>query len=305
MMTNINKTGYYSLSNEMDLDEPHNIQPWKRLSFQCAKTFVFILNGFFWLLGWTLIGVGISLQSSLGTHNYLASKGYGDSVISGEETKDYGGYRSASELCLSIGCIIIVVVLLACCGTQTENHLILGIYLAVVVIFLSIEIGAITMISFYKEKVEQRIISDIKLTMDLYEVKNFEGITKSIDSFQKVFHCCGCIDYTDWFNTTWGKHHRMNMPSSCFKKNSWREAMHHEMINRSANIFDINTEGCFKHVRNYFVKNLHLFRTLIAWVLAIQIIGLAFSVCLFYKYKYDKKLRISNRYKTVNKRNEQ
>jgi tetraspanin-9 len=296
-MANDNNIEYYSLSNELDLDEPHNIQPWKRLSFQCAKTFVFILNGFFWLLGWTLIGVGISLQSSVATHRYLSSKVYEGSAISGEDAN--GGYSSASELCLSIGCIIIVVVLLACCGTQTENHLILGIYLAVVVIFLSFEIGAITMISFHKEKVEQRIINDIKLTMDLYEVKNFEGITRSIDSFQKVFHCCGCIDYTDWFNTTWGKHHRMNVPASCFKNNTWQEAAQQEIISdRSTNVFAFNTKGCFKHVRNYFVKNLHLFRTLIACVLAIQITGLAFSVCLFYKYKYHK-TRISSRNKNI------
>jgi tetraspanin-9 len=295
-MTKAKQIEYCSLSNEMDLDEPHNIQPWKRLSFQCAKTFVFIFNGFFWLLGWTLIGVGISLQSSIGAHRYLASRGYEDSVISG---KDYGGYSSASELCLSIGCIILVVVLLACCGTHTENHLILGIYLAVVVIFLSFEIGAITVVSFHKEKVEQRIINDIKLTMDFYEVKNFEGITKSIDSFQKVFHCCGCIDYADWFNTTWGKHHKMNVPSSCSKNNTWQEAIHQGMIDTSNTVFTINKEGCFKHVRDYFVKNLHLFRTLIAWVLGIQIIGLAFSVCLFYKYKYYK-TRIASRYKAIN-----
>ena len=278
---------YYSLSNEVDLDEPHNIQPWKRLSFRCAKTFLFIFNGFFWLLGWTLIGVGISLQSSYGAHRYLAGKDYDDNDPV-TNTSNYGDYSSASELCLSIGCIIIVVVLLACCGTQRESHLILGIYLAVVVIFLSLEIGAITVVSFHKEKVEQRIVSDIKLTMDLYEEKNFEGITKSIDSFQKVFHCCGCIDYTDWFNTTWGKRHEANVPHSCLKPGTFLERVHQKMIDTSTKVSIINTDGCFEHVRNYLVKNLHLVRTLIAWVLAIQIIGLAFSVCLFCKFKYYK-----------------
>ena len=276
----------------MDLNEPCNIQPWKRLSFKCAKTFVLILNGFFWLLGWTLIGVGISLQGSVGAHRYLASKAYEDSVISG--SMEYGAYSSASELCLGIGCIIIVVVMLACCGTHTENHLILGIYLAVVVIFLSFEIGAITVVSFHKKKVEHRIINDIKLTMDFYQVKNFEGITQSINSFQKVFHCCGCIDYTDWFNTTWGKRHKMNVPSSCLKNETFWP-IHQEIVNTSNAAFTINTEGCFKHVRNYFVKNLHLFRTLIGWVLGIQIVGLAFSLCLFWKYKYYKKRIVGHR----------
>ena len=287
---------YCSLPDEVELDEPQNIQPWKRISFQFVKTFVFILNGFFWLLGWTLIGVGISLKGSMGARRYLSSRNYEDSAMSGN---DYGGYSSGSDLCLSIGCIIIVVVLLACCGNHTENHLVLCIYLAVVVIFLSFEIGAIAVVSFHKDKVEQRIITDIKLTMDFYEVKNFQGLTKSIDSFQRVFHCCGCIDYTDWFNTTWGKLHRMNVPSSCLKNDTWPEAIYHGTINTSVSLATINTEGCFKHVRNFFVKNLHLFRTIVAWFLGVQILGLVFSVCLFFKYKYHKRQNAS-RYRNEN-----
>ena len=296
-MTKDEQIKYCSLSNgqEVDLNEPRNIQPWKRLSFKCAKTFLFIFNGFFWLLGWTLIGVGISLQGSYGTHRYLSGNNYDDVMDSATKASNYGSYNSASELCLSIGCIIVVVVLLACCGTHRESHLILGIYVAVVVIFLSLEIGAITMVSMYKEKVEQRIVKDIKLTMDLYQGKNFEGITKSIDNFQKVFHCCGCIDYTDWFNTTWGKRHEANVPRSCIKQEIPLETMHQETrIDTSATFSVINTDGCFKHVRDYFVKNLHLFRTLIAWVLVIQIIGLAFSVCLYFKFKYYK-TRVASR----------
>lgn len=135
---------------------------------------------------------------------------------------------------------------------------------------------------------EQRIIHDIKLTMELYEVKNFEGITNAIDSFQRVFHCCGCIDYTDWLKTTWGKHHKMNVPSSCQKNDSWNEGKTGRMIDISFTMFTIHKDGCFRHLRDYFVKNIHIFRTLIGWVLGIQIVGLAFSVCLFYKYKYHK-----------------
>lgn len=150
MMTKPEQIQYRNLQDEMNLNESRNIQPWKQLSFQCAKTVVSILNGFFWLLGWTLIGIGISLQGSNGDHRYLASNVYEDSVMNGN---DYAGYSSASEFCLSIGCIIIVVVLLAFCGTHAENYLIFGIYIAVVVIFLSFEIGAIVVANLHKVSV--------------------------------------------------------------------------------------------------------------------------------------------------------
>lgn len=285
---------YMNSSNKTDLDEP---RLWKleRAGFRCAKIFMIIFNTFFWLLGWILIGVGISLRGRSADINTQP----GDFSAFGE---DHASYSAAAELCLSIGCITVIVVLLACCGAHTENHIMLGTYLGIVVIMLCFEVGAIAITSLYREKVEQRIINDIKFTMDVYEQPHFEAITNSIDSFQKTFHCCGCIGYQDWYNSTWGKRHRGNVPSSCLKKDSLLEVFHQRRINTTMNavVFDINTNGCFEHVRDYIVKNLYFFGTFVVWIIGIQLVGLAFSVCLFCKIRSHKTDEVVCRYQSIN-----
>lgn len=270
---------YYSSLSKADLDEPHNIlHVWQHCGYRCVKTFVIIFNTFFWLFGWTLIGVGISLRAN---H-------HGADISMGTEYSRIGVYNAnyssaASKLCLGIGCITVIVVLLACCGAYAENNCMLGFYVGIVVIILCFEIGAITVTGIYRRKVEQRIISDIKYTMNVYEEPNFEAITNSIDSFQRTFHCCGCIDFEDWYNSTWGKRHRGMIPSSCLRKYSLRfELLELRRINVSrGEFFDINSKGCFEYVRDYFVKNLYFFGSFVLWIIGLQLVGLAFSLCLF------------------------
>ena len=283
---------YSNTSNQTFLGRPYDIPVWQQYGYKCAKTFVIIFNIFFWLFGWTLIGVGISLRSN-GIGIDAQSRDF--STIG----EDHVNYNFAPQLCISVGCITIIVVLLVCSGVFTENHFMLGTYILVVGIILCFEMGAIAVTSLYREKIEQRIINDIKFTMNLYEQPNFEAITNCIDSFQKTFRCCGCIYYQDWYDSTWGKLYQGNVPSSCLKKHSLLEALYHNsQINTSTAFFDINTKGCFEHVRDYFAKNLYFFGTFVAWIIGIQLVSLAFSVCLFCKITYHK-TELAYRYQSI------
>ena len=273
-----------SSKTALHLDEPYNIRAWQHCGFKCIKTFVIIFNTFFWLFGWTLMGVGISLRGHVAG---ISTQAADYSGVSEDSTNQDSS--AASQLCLGIGCITVMVVLLACCGAYTENNGLLGCYIGSVVIILCFEIGAITVTGIYRGKVEQRIVRDIKYTMNVYEEPKFEAITNSIDSFQRTFHCCGCIDYEDWYNSTWGKRHRGMVPSSCLKEGSLRlELLDLKRINASMAFFDINIKGCFEHVRDYFAKNLYFLGSFVLWIIGLQLVGLAFSLCLFCKVRSHK-----------------
>lgn len=265
-----------SYQNDMDLTNTQNVGPLQRLSYQCVKILMFFFNAFFWLLGWTVIGIGLSIHKSIGFYSFTVDKEYTSSSI---------GDNSASELCLVIGAIIVLVVSLGCCGTHTENQLILSVYLSIVCVLLSFEIGAILVATFHREKFEQHIMDDIKLTMNSYEMKNFEEITKSIDDFQKVFQCCGCIYYTDWYNTTWGKNHRFKVPKSCLKIGPGFESLDIRTTINPLKSY-INTQGCFKQITSYFMKNVRFFQMIVVFLLGVQMIGVICTSYLLMKRKY-------------------
>lgn len=82
-------------------------------------------------------------------------------------------------------------------------------------------------------------------------IANYTADSESIDLLQSTIHCCGSLDYTDWFATQWADS-KKSVPKSCCIDSA-------NCANIDPmNVTQIYTKGCYKIVHDSIENNYQL-----------------------------------------------
>ncbi|XP_035672964.1 tetraspanin-4-like [Branchiostoma floridae] len=254
---------------------------------KCIQYLMFTFNLLFWLAGCGILGVGIWLRVTQGDFATLVP-----SIP----------FVTAPNLCIIAGVIVMVVGFIGCCGALKENKcllLTLGTPVTLVV-FVPIFIQIFILIpkeyclllrlcdSFMLQHVvllcpqlEKFAREDLTRGMNQYGMTGQSGLTRAWDLFQTEKHCCGVNNSTDWFNRpVWPN--QSWVPDSCCKP-----VYRADDCGQSGDVLNFFEDGCVSALKTDFMFNLGLIGGIGIGIGLIQILGMVFSLCLFYRIRNE------------------
>ncbi|XP_053568103.1 CD63 antigen-like [Bombina bombina] len=203
--------------------------------------------------GVALICIGASVQMGLS-----------DVLIVLNETS------SGTPLVLTIvGMIIFFLSGFGAVAALKENLFLLKTFSGMMLMLFIIEIIVGISAYSYRDKL-QRVLSRNFLIL-LNQYGSDKEITKGLDLLHQKFQCCGAQNFTDWFNSTFGKS-TSSVPMSCCK-NIQQKCGDHPLEN-SENIYK---EGCVEKMRNWIGDHIGVIGAVGVGFGVAQICGILFS----------------------------
>ncbi|KAI5618702.1 hypothetical protein C0J50_21733 [Silurus asotus] len=210
----------------------------------CVKYLMFIFNLIFWLGGCGLFGVGVWLSFRQVEISHLPLSFPSLSV---------------ANLLLVAGGVTMVTGFLGCLGALKEQRCLLMTFFVILLLLFLTEAVLVLVLGLFHQEFDQKAKEDLLEGMKHYGSN--EALTKSWDSMQKIFKCCGVSNHTDW-NQLQG-----SPPISCCRDDAspchrWEEP-------------------CYQKAKMWVLDN-------ITWVLGfgvclgiVQILALAFSMLMY------------------------
>ena len=208
-------------------------------STRMLTVLVFVKNFFFFVAGCGITTLGIYLQ--------ITMKSYFD--ILGESA-----ILSSSLIFIIVGVIITLVSFLGCCAACTENRCMMGSYAALLLLVLLAECVVTIMPFVYKGKAEKIVHDALAAGQKSYNISGHDGVTKSWDSIQQKFECCGLENYTDWQNMAFQNGDVNKAPDSCCRKEA-RNCGEGQLTAESDKIY---RSGCYDNFKEMVKKNIYL-----------------------------------------------
>merc|ERR1712018_23508 len=162
-----------------------------------AKFFLFTFNALIWIVGGTLLGVGIWMCVSRDAAELLrvATTDTSDALI-----------RGAAVTLIIVGVVVFVVAFLGCCGACKESSGMLLTYAVIITILFVIQVIAGICGVVFKDKILDVLGSSMNETViSRYGQTNMDETTQSWDYMQRSFKCCGAEGIKDWQSSEWAK----------------------------------------------------------------------------------------------------
>ncbi|XP_076471366.1 CD82 antigen-like isoform X2 [Babylonia areolata] len=251
---------------------------------QCARYFLIIFNFIFWLSGGVIMGVGIYLLMSDQVETSLSN--LIDMAIPIEFV-----YTAACVM-IGVGSFVFFVGFCGCCGAMRESAIMLGIYIACMVLVFLGEVTAGIYVAVEKGGIETQIRGDLA-----YTVRNYTGSgNATIDFLQVKFHCCGSDNYTDYQQSLWflnqeeiDKHF---VPKTCCLGEGKDAASFHPhnypACNQEAQaeaqawdtFNDLQPKGCYNSLLEWLDDQSFTLIGVVVGIGVIEIFGVLFAVCL-------------------------
>ncbi|XP_033113093.1 tetraspanin-36-like [Anneissia japonica] len=168
--------------------------------------------------------------------------------------------------------VMFVLGIIACYAARREKKCLLTFFFVFLLVLVVSELVGGSVAVVYKEKVNDRIVSDMRRFLSYYHPEN-ATVQYTIDIIQENFQCCGVNSSADWKITPWGKAHQGHVPNSCCKKNE---------NDCSGLPIDIklkktNAEGCYSKAVNTLKEKLNVIIGASSGTLITQIFGLISS----------------------------
>ena len=250
--------------------------------YYCIRAVFVIFNFLFWLIGLTFVLMGAWLHMR-----------HDEAIITYVHALRNTSYVNGPNILLAIGGVTLLVSFLACCGAKSGSYWMLGGYVAIIVLILGSQVTALFLTYIYREKIQETLAKDFHQTLNQYGEVGFESVTKSIDDMQREYQCCGNNQYGDWFQTKWmKKSSQFTVPISCCKLP--RKPGCNENLDSSTE--QVNSIGCYHHIKKYLLENLHIINGFAVWIVLIESLGVAFSAILIIKQRKERKLKGSENF---------
>ncbi|KAF6029497.1 hypothetical protein EB796_012184 [Bugula neritina] len=148
----------------------------------CVKYLVFIFNLIFFLFGITLVAVGAYVQTQLSAYlDFLSTNINGPAI-----------------LLIIVGLIIFLVSFFGCCGAVKENYCMVLTFSILMMVLLVCQIGGAIAGFVYSNDIKQLVTTQMKKSMVNYDDPEKGGVTKTWDTVQTKWHCCGTDNPDDW-----------------------------------------------------------------------------------------------------------
>lgn len=208
----------------------------------CCKYSMFFVNLLVFLGGACLLAVGIWVA--------VGAESFKD-VITNDPV-----VFNAVYVIIAVGCILIIVGFLGCCGAAKENRCMLATFFALILILFIIEIvGGVLAFVFYPRAKEAALSS-----MNRYNGGTEEDqiITAGWQLLQETFECCGLNGFQDWLAAG-----VFVPPKPCVR------------------IQIPPVPGCVEALTNYF----WVLGGIACGILVIEILAMIFACCLYQNVK--------------------
>ncbi|XP_025085965.1 CD151 antigen-like isoform X2 [Pomacea canaliculata] len=237
----------------------------------CSVTFLrsvlVVFNVIFWLTGLTFLGLGIWALAS--RHDYIG--------LLGNNT-----YSTTTFLFLSVGVLIILVGFMGCLGALRQIRCCLVSFAFLLLIIFILEAVSGVLAYLYENTIREELTRNLNKTLTENYYYN-PGITKSADSMQEDFQCCGAQDYTDWQYSRWLGSEKTNnkVPDSCCISPS-------KGCGENSHPSNIYRKGCWQQLEQFLRSHLIVIGGVGLGFCCLQVFGIVFACCLARKIKVSK-----------------
>ncbi|XP_076766042.1 tetraspanin-7 [Xylocopa sonorina] len=213
----------------------------------CMKTLLMIFNCVFWVFGILILYIGIWMRIHLRDLSAEGSK----AILLGVA---------------SLGAILTLSTMLACCCTTRGHPALLYLYGAFLAVIAIMELGAGASIYACLSNLNETFDQNMNETMSLYGENKKK--TDDINIIQSTLACCGNRGYTDWLKM----YPPREIPQSCCKVT----AESCDVTNTN----DIYTQGCYTRVLDFINNNFSMIAGLGVGVASFPFIGVLLACCL-------------------------
>uniref|UniRef100_T1IXU1 Tetraspanin n=1 Tax=Strigamia maritima TaxID=126957 RepID=T1IXU1_STRMM len=212
----------------------------------CIKYLLFVFNFVFWLLGCTVMALGIWVRADYVSKQVIEQTGF-----------EY--YFAACYMVITTGAIIMIIGFTGCMGALMENRLLLTLNIIFLAAIFILELAAGAYV--FSVGVEGTSLDEFlvhTLSKAIHESGYDPKARKMMDVVQSYLYCCGVNNWKDYQD--WGK----AVPNSCRNEITGRQ-------------FDM---GCKERFTLFIEEKTGLIGGISLSICLIQIVGITFSVCL-------------------------
>ncbi|XP_055331372.1 tetraspanin-9-like isoform X1 [Paramacrobiotus metropolitanus] len=262
------------------------------LGAKLARLLLLTFNLIFWLSGIGLIGAGIWM--------FLTEKGEVFAIVQPEGSvpmikiaavglaqlvvyRIMFSFNRTFHLqygIIGIGCFVLLVGFLGCCGAMHENRCMLVTYFAVVLVILLAEIVGGILIVVFKGELDSKLQNNLQenLQKNYGLLPDHKAVTGGFDTIQKNGKCCGVVGPNDYALSNWtkvneAKGQKNEVPDSCCAPGS--------------NPCEKYPIGCYDQVKKS-ISDVHgILIGVGAGIAALELLGMIFAICLCRNIDYD------------------
>ncbi|XP_011686927.1 PREDICTED: tetraspanin-6-like [Wasmannia auropunctata] len=211
----------------------------------CMKTLLMLFNFIFLASGILILCIGVWMRIQLRNYMNMSVQGSGAALLA----------------LASLGAVLAVAAILACCCTARGHPALLYLYGAFLAVVALLELGAGASVYAYRTSLNEGFDQGLNESMAAYDQ------SKSIDTMQSTLHCCGNRGYADWLNLDPPK----DIPLSCCK-------VQEKCPTRDPD--EIYTEGCYNRVLDFINSNIGLVAGTAIGVAIFPLVGIFLACCL-------------------------
>lgn len=247
----------------------------------CLTVIVSIFNVLFWIIGGTMIGLGVWILVDNDIYDYL--------TLTGEEIY----WDIALYVIISAGAVIFLVGILGCIGACTANKCVIILYGIFVIIAVLAEIGGITVVAIFYANigaVENNMRSD--LYNNYLHEDSTDPTTQAWNRMQLQWECCGSTYFNDYAGSYFDRitPADVKVPWTCCVLNDYVDARYatkddvkyYEGCQRAAAFIPgyweyLNQQGCYYEMKEVMDIAAPVTLGVLSAFVLIQVIALGMS----------------------------
>ncbi|XP_063283809.1 tetraspanin-1-like [Pelobates fuscus] len=230
--------------------------------FTCIKVIMVIFNVLIFLGGGVLLGVGIWV--TVDSSSFLKT-------FAGLSADTAAQLINVGYLLIALGCLLIILGFLGCCGAQKESKCLLIIFFTIIlIIFIAEIVGAILVLVYSSQA--QTWLAGLLIPVLQKEYGTNQDVTKLWNATMMDAKCCGLTGYSDFNNSTYVQQHSSQYPSFCCNNTSPCTAA----VANTAKI-----PGCFQHILDLVKQNAPIVGGVAAGICALELAAMIVSMYLY------------------------
>ncbi|TMS36535.1 hypothetical protein L596_003678 [Steinernema carpocapsae] len=230
----------------------------------CNRWIFLGANAFFWVLGWSLLIVGIWIYSDQHVYSIMVRPSFNP--------------MSSAALCVSCGLAVVIIGFIGFIGAVYESKCMLVVYFLFVAFLFFVQLLTGSLGVLYRERIMDNVRRDLVLHINKpYVSKDHmdpNGLKYTWDHLQTALQCCGSQNYTDWFRSVhWPKNNFV--PDSCCDKSLFKEGESIENCGQNFEHRDLwYQQGCYKPFTNWLLRHGK-------FVVAFSFVFIVVDICVF------------------------
>ncbi|KAJ9590037.1 hypothetical protein L9F63_016853 [Diploptera punctata] len=179
---------------------------------KCSKGVLISFNLLFWVTYMIKMGIWIILDATKSHLFYLTStEDISPQII------EYLAY-----FLIAIGCVIILVGFLGCCGSLYERRYMLITYFVFLFLLLCAELSIAVVTLVYREQLLTDLETRLITRFQQHYGQNSDHFTQAVDQVQFTYNCCGIMSDQDYLTSRWRNdsagitnRSKINVPLTC------------------------------------------------------------------------------------------